>query len=113
MAWLSWEKMCTPKENGGMGFTNLKAFNLALLSKQGWQLQTYTNSLFHRVFRAKYFPEGDFLSATIGNKPSYAWRSILLPNLQFREAAAGKLEMGRRFEYGATGGYLRHLPNGW
>ena len=58
------------------GIQGSEAFNLALLAKQGWRLQTCTNSLFHYVFRAKYFPHGDFLSASLGTKPSYAWRSI-------------------------------------
>lgn len=47
VAWLSWDKICAPKEEGGMGFRDWKAFNMALLAKQGRRLQTCPNSLFH------------------------------------------------------------------
>ena len=77
MAWLSWEKMCAPKEKGGLGFRDLKAYNLALLAKQGWRLQNNPHSLVYKVLKARYFPNIDFLHAKLGTKPSYAWRSIL------------------------------------
>ena len=77
IAWLSWEKMCEPKCNGGMGFKDLKLFNKALLAKQGWHLQMGGNSLVYRVLKAKYFPTCDFIHALIGNNPSYTWRSLI------------------------------------
>lgn len=32
--WLSWDKLCLPKNAGGLGLRYLYAFNLALLGKQ-------------------------------------------------------------------------------
>ena len=77
MAWISWGKLCTPKAQGGLGFKQLKQFNLALLAKQGWRLQLGGDSLLYRVFKVKYFPKSDFLQASLGANPSYAWRSIM------------------------------------
>ena len=33
MAWISWDKMCRRKGEGGLGLKDLKAMNLALLAK--------------------------------------------------------------------------------
>ena len=76
MAWVGWKQMCHPKSKGGLGFRNLRAFNLAMLAKQAWRILTNPTSLIARVLKARYFPSGDILSATLGSNPSYSWRSI-------------------------------------
>lgn len=77
MHWVSWERMCLDKEDGGLGFKDLEKFNQDLLKKQGWRLLMDPDSLCARVVRSRYYPTGDFLNASLGSRPSYAWRSIL------------------------------------
>ncbi|KAM5578651.1 hypothetical protein ABKV19_008793 [Rosa sericea] len=75
--WRSWERMCLPKAQGGMGFKNLHAHNLAMLAKQGWRLLSHPSTLVAQVFKALYYPHGTFLTADMGERPSYSWRSIM------------------------------------
>jgi hypothetical protein len=74
--WMSWERVACPKEFGGMGFRNFKAFNLAMVAKQGWSFLFNPDSLVARIYKAKYFPRTSLLNAKIGYNPSFAWRSI-------------------------------------
>uniref|UniRef100_A0A803PKP8 Reverse transcriptase domain-containing protein n=1 Tax=Cannabis sativa TaxID=3483 RepID=A0A803PKP8_CANSA len=75
--WLSWKNLSKHKGMGGMGFRDLRDFNLALLGKQGWRLITNEDSLVARIFRARYYPNGHFLTAEVGANPSFIWRSVL------------------------------------
>ena len=84
--------MCLPKEKCGMGFNDLNLFNLALLAKQGWRLQSNLAPLFYCVYKAKYFPKCDFLEASLGRQPSFPWRSIW--------AAQDMVKRGLRWQVG-------------
>jgi hypothetical protein len=75
--WMNWKRMGISKFQGGMGFRDLEVFNKALLAKQGWRLLKAPNSLCAKIMQEKYFPCGDFLSARLGRRPSYAWRSMI------------------------------------
>lgn len=75
--WQSWHNLCRRKSNGGMGFRSVRDFNLALLGNQGWRLLKHPDKLVSRIFKARYYPNGTFLNATIGSNPSYVWRSVL------------------------------------
>ena len=74
---MSWQKLCTDKDRGGMGFRDINAFNLAMLAKQEWRLIHGTQSLFYRVYKAQYFPSSTFSEAPLGHNPSFVWRSLL------------------------------------
>ncbi|XP_019181386.1 PREDICTED: uncharacterized protein LOC109176409 [Ipomoea nil] len=75
--WMAWDRLSKPKTAGGLGFKDLRAFNLAMLGKQGWRFLTKPESLVAKVYKARYFPKTDFKNAAIGNNPSYCWRSIM------------------------------------
>nr|XP_008342468.2 uncharacterized protein LOC103405271 [Malus domestica] len=69
--------MCKPKSEGGLGFKDLYAFNLALLTKQGWRIIKQPQSLLTQVFKARYFQELDFLHALVKSNSSYYWKNIV------------------------------------
>lgn len=82
--WKSWEKLTLSKKDCGMGFRDLRAFNLAMLAKQGWRLLHDTNSLVYKCLKARYFPRTNFLESKVSPNCSYVWKSIMaaMPTLK-------------------------------
>ena len=71
-----WEKMCLPREEGGIGFRMIHEFNLALLAKQLWRLVQFLDSLVARVLRGRYYRMSSPLRLHSVSSPSYVWSSI-------------------------------------
>ncbi|XP_056846710.1 uncharacterized protein LOC130497708 [Raphanus sativus] len=74
--WSKWEKVCLPREEGGIGFRMIHEFNLALLAKQLWRLTQNPDSLVARVLRGRYYRLSSPLRVNSVSSPSYVWTSI-------------------------------------
>ena len=75
--WKSWDKLSISKKDSGMGFRDLRAFNLAMLVKQGWRIIQEIDSLLYWCFKARYFPRTTFLEAVESPNSSFVWKSIM------------------------------------
>ena len=75
--WIRWDDLCRHKNQGWMGFKDLTMFNEAMLAKLAWRLLHDDNSIFYRIFKARFFPTRTILEAKELASASYAWKSIL------------------------------------
>lgn len=92
--WSCWDSLSFSKGNGGLGFRRLSPMNLALLAKTGWRLMINPTSLLARVLKAKYYPNGEFLEAPIGYRPSFLWSSIHATHDIIRKGAIYRIGNG-------------------
>ncbi|KAL9286052.1 putative reverse transcriptase zinc-binding domain-containing protein [Arabidopsis thaliana] len=76
MHWMAWNKLCSSKSEGGLGFRDVDDFNSALLAKQLWSLVSFPDSLFAKDFKGRYFRKSNPLDNIKSYSPSYGWRSI-------------------------------------
>ena len=75
--WLKWDELTKSKMDGGMGFKDIAMFNDSLLAKQVRRLLKNPESLFYKVFKARFFPNCTIMEAIHIGGGSHAWNSIL------------------------------------
>lgn len=66
--WYARKRVCIPKKEGDLGFTDLK---------QVWRIMQNRNCLVGRILRAHYLLDGGILKATLKNKSFYVRKSIM------------------------------------
>lgn len=49
---MSWEVVCRPREEGGLGLGNMESKNVSLLGKCLWRFPLESNSLWHNLIRS-------------------------------------------------------------
>lgn len=76
ICWMAWNRLCKSKNRGGLGFTDLHGFNVALVRKHVWNFLNQPNSLVARVFKERYFQDCSVLQAQRGEGSSLIWGGI-------------------------------------
>ncbi|KAL5557835.1 hypothetical protein UlMin_034046 [Ulmus minor] len=95
MHWCTWEKLCSHKADGGMGFRDLRMFNKAILAKQAWRIHSHPTSLAARVLQGFYFHRSSFLQVKANSSSSFIWRSILWGRELYKQGLRCKIGSGQ------------------
>ena len=74
----NWEKVCTPKGVGGLGFRQAQILNLSYMSKLGWNLVHNHDELWVKVLWSRYGCGSDLLpKVELRNGCSNIWKGIV------------------------------------
>ena len=57
ISWVSWENVCRPQEEGGLGIKEIRSFNTALLAKWKWRIMSDEGGKWKDILLSKYGTE--------------------------------------------------------
>lgn len=96
---VSWEVVCLPLQEGGLGIRRLRdssrVFSLSLI----WRLLTNACSLWVAWMRAHMFKEGFFVNDARGSSGSWIWRKLLKHKAQAAEFFKWEVKDGRSVSF--------------
>ena len=75
IAWVNWDSICLPKEDGGLRVRRLEEFNLSLLGKWCWRMLVDRDVLWYRILNARYSEEDGRLKEG-ACRSSLWWRTV-------------------------------------
>lgn len=74
---VSWEAICLPKHEGGLGIRSLKPFNVALIMPHVWSILTLKESLWVKWIHTHKLRDHNFWDCPFRGNMSWGWRKIL------------------------------------
>jgi len=110
IAWIKWDKVCLPKEKGGLGEKDISTFNLALLGKWRWNLFQQEGHLWAKLLESKYGGWRGLDEAPVCTKESMWWRDL---KLAFQTSQHGQeLKKGIQWRVG-SGDRIKFWEDEW
>ena len=79
-----------------MRFRDLAMFNDSLLAKQVWRLLHNQDSLFYKVFKARFFPNATIMEASDSRMGSYTWKSNVVGREVIKRGSRWRIGNGEK-----------------
>ncbi|XP_048491336.1 uncharacterized protein LOC125492674 [Beta vulgaris subsp. vulgaris] len=73
----SWDHVCRPMMEGGLGIRDLRHWNLCFMAKLGWKFLTQPSKLWVKILNNKYCKGTNFMDVIPNASQSTIWRDIL------------------------------------
>jgi len=74
---VAWDRICRPKDKGGIGLRKSAAINVAFQCKLAWKILKNNDSMWVRIMRDKYILSQDFFNYKSRQGDSNVWKSIV------------------------------------
>ncbi|KAJ4769074.1 RNA-directed DNA polymerase (reverse transcriptase)-related family protein [Rhynchospora pubera] len=96
MSFISWKKVCTKIEEGGLGVKDLHKFGEALYLKNVWALMGQESKIWVDICRAKYYPQIGFWGAKNTRGATQLWKEATKVRENLKEDVCWDIFNGKK-----------------